>query len=457
MNQSYSKYIDVKLQWFGSIPSSWSLISFKHLLQKVYGGGTPNTSIDENWGEGDDLSCIPWIAISDITKSEGVLLETSKRITEKGRLEKGLETLPKGTLLMSIFASLGKTTRLGIEATVNQAILGLVPSPKLNIDFLEYLLMDAERYISYYSSASTQENLNLTKIKNLQFPVPSLEEQTKIAQYLDHQTAIIDKLIQQKEKLIELLKEKRQSVINEAVTKGLNPNTKMKDSGIEWLGEVPENWKVLKFRYLIDVLTDFTANGSFADLAKNVTYLDEGYSRLIRLTDLRENLMNDGIYVSEESHNYLTKSSLYGHEVLLANVGAYAGLAWKVPILTEPSTLGPNMFLLKFYNDLNNDFAYFSLISEYLSSQLKMKAISSAQPKLNKEDVRSCLFVLPTLEEQNQIVEYLLNVNQKFDDVLLQEAKLIDKLKEYRQSIISEAVTGKIDVRDWQPNKQQVA
>jgi len=332
-----------------------------------------------------------------------------------------------------------------------------VESDLFDLNFLTYYLKNAERYIQANTVGMGIPHVSGEVLRTLYVIFPKKEEQAQIAQYLDHQTAIIDQLIQQKEKLIELLKEKRQAVINEAVTKGLNPNTKMKDSGIEWLGEVPENWKVLKFRYLIDVLTDFTANGSFADLAKNVTYLDEGYSRLIRLTDLRENLMNDGIYVSEESHNYLTKSSLYGHEVLLANVGAYAGLAWKVPILTEPSTLGPNMFLLKFYNDLNNDFAYFSLISEYLSSQLKMKAISSAQPKLNKEDVRSCLFVLPTLEEQNQIVEYLLNVNQKFDDVLLQEAILIDKLKEYRQSIISEAVTGKIDVRDWQPNKQQVA
>jgi type I restriction enzyme S subunit len=216
---------------------------------------------------------------------------------------------------------------------------------------------------------------------------------------------------------------------------------KYKESGIEWLGEIPEHWKVLNFRYIIDVLTDFTSNGSFADLAKNVTYLESGYSRLVRLTDLRENLNNNGIFVSEETHKYLSKSTLYGDEVLLANVGAYSGLACKVPHLDCPATLGPNMFLLKFKKELNNDFAFLSLNSEYLSIQLKNKAISSAQPKLNKEDVRTCFFVLPPVSEQTQISNFLDHQTAIIDDLIAQKEKLITLLKEKRQAIINEAVT----------------
>jgi type I restriction enzyme S subunit len=443
--RTYEKYIDSGIDWVGLVPSNWRQTQLKYISSISKGRKAKEDFQDFKEGM---ITYLSMEYLRSQTESPSFVFADDPNIILVE--EQDLLILWDGSKAGEIV----KAKQGALSSTMGKIH---VESDLFDLNFLTYYLKNAERYIQANTVGMGIPHVSGEVLRTLYVIFPKKEEQAQIAQYLDHQTAIIDQLIQQKEKLIELLKEKRQAVINEAVTKGLNPNTKMKDSGIEWLGEVPENWKVLKFRYLIDVLTDFTANGSFADLAKNVTYLDEGYSRLIRLTDLRENLMNDGIYVSEESHNYLTKSSLYGHEVLLANVGAYAGLAWKVPILTEPSTLGPNMFLLKFYNDLNNDFAYFSLISEYLSSQLKMKAISSAQPKLNKEDVRSCLFVLPTLEEQNQIVEYLLNVNQKFDDVLLQEAILIDKLKEYRQSIISEAVTGKIDVRDWQPNKQQVA
>jgi type I restriction enzyme S subunit len=214
-----------------------------------------------------------------------------------------------------------------------------------------------------------------------------------------------------------------------------------KNSGVDWIGKIPNQWCVLNFRYILNILTDFTANGSFGDLAKNVSYLQKGYSRLIRLTDLRENLSNEGIYVSEESHTFLGKSALYGNEMLLANVGAYAGLAWKVPELNGPSTLGPNMFLLKFNDKVLNNFVYYALVSDYLLSQLKNKATSSAQPKLNKEDVRSTLFILPSIEEQIKIISFLDYKTNLIDATIEKKKHLIALLKEKRQAVINEAVT----------------
>ncbi|MGQ1890681.1 restriction endonuclease subunit S [Thermophagus sp. OGC60D27] len=216
---------------------------------------------------------------------------------------------------------------------------------------------------------------------------------------------------------------------------------KYKDSGIEWIGEIPEHWQIVNFRYLINTLTDYTANGSFGDLAKNVDYLDEGYSRLIRLTDLRANFENKGIYLNEHSHNYLNKSELFGGEVLLANVGAYAGLAWVFKNFQGKASLGPNMFLLRFKNKLDNNFAYISLISDYLHNQLLNKATSSAQPKLNKEDVRSCYFILPSKEEQTTIASFLDHKTAQIDSLIEKKEQLIEKLKLQRQAIINEAVT----------------
>jgi type I restriction enzyme S subunit len=208
---------------------------------------------------------------------------------------------------------------------------------------------------------------------------------------------------------------------------------------------IPEGWSTVNMRYVIDVLTDYTANGSFASLAKNVNYLESGYSRLIRLTDLRKNLQTSGIYVSKDAHEFLAKSTLIGGEILLANVGAYSGLAWVVPNLDSPSTLGPNMFLLKFKEDCHNRYVYYSLIANYLSTQLKNKAVSSAQPKLNKEDVRTCFFIKPSLKEQTQITKYLDYQTNIIDQLIEKKERLVELLKEQRQSIINEAVTRGLD------------
>ncbi len=463
--RQYETYKTIQSSVYKEAPISWDKYRVKDTVDKntyyPVGDGDHGSIKPEMYQE----EGIPYIRVQNLTWHGEILTDGIVCISEEVQLANKKSILYPGDILIAkTGATIGK---LGLipehikEANTTSSVGKLtVDKKRFNPKYILYCFQSKALQDQIWleaSQKSAQPGFNIDDLIVFEFLAPDLNGQSKIVEFLDHQTVIIDQLIQQKERLIELLKEKRQAVINEAVTKGLNPDAKMKYSGIECLGQVPGHWRVLKFRYLIDVLTDFTANGSFADLAKNVTYLDEGFSRLIRLTDLRENLENDGIYVSEESHNYLSKSALYGNEILLANVGAYAGLAWKVPNLIEPSTLGPNMFLLKFDLELNNDFAYFTLISDYLSSQLKTKAISSAQPKLNKEDVRSCLFVLPPIKEQIEITEYLLEENQKFDTVLTQETLVINKLKEYRQSMISEAVTGKIDVRDWQPNKQEVA
>lgn len=122
----------------------------------------------------------------------------------------------------------------------------------------------------------------------------------------------------------------------------------IKDSGIEWFPQIPANWATARLKDVISVLTDYTANGSFADLAKNVEYHDyDDYARLVRLTDLRDNLENPGVYVDKESYEYLGKSKLFGNEILVANVGAYAGLFCEMPPIDMPATLGPNMFLIR--------------------------------------------------------------------------------------------------------------
>lgn len=227
-----------------------------------------------------------------------------------------------------------------------------------------------------------------------------------------------------------------------------------KNSNTEWLGEVPTHWVVSKFAYVKTVLTDYTANGSFADLKKNVTYKDEpSFARLVRLTDLRRDLDNDGVWIDEGAYNYLKKSALFGGEFLLANVGAYAGLFYQMPYNKGAASLAPNMFMAKFSETkiLPLFMAYVGQCDP-INKQLTLNATaSSAQPKLNKDDFKSIKFCYPPLIEQQKIANFLDHETAKIDTLITKQEKLIELLKEKRQAVISHAVTKGISYKG-QPN-----
>lgn len=221
----------------------------------------------------------------------------------------------------------------------------------------------------------------------------------------------------------------------------------MKDSGIEWIGEIPKDWEIGCIKNIIEVLTDYTANGSFADLAKNVHYLNnDGFARLVRLTDLRLDLSNDdGVYVSEKSYNYLAKSSLFGGEILVANVGAYAGLFCEMPQKEGRFTLGPNMFLLRTNKRMIQHYLFYLGQTKCVKEQLAQKAISSAQPKLNKTDLKTVFIVIPSIAEQQQIADYLDTQCSEIDATAEDIQKEISLLEEYKKSLVYNVISNGIN------------
>jgi len=218
----YPEYKDSGIRWIGKIPEGWENFRLKHVVNEFISGGTPSSDNEKFWAR-DDKAGINWVAIADMTGHE-YITETTKKITREGLADKNLRILKKGTLIYSIFASLGKVSILKIDATTNQAILGLIPSKKIHNRFLKYYLNSLEEPTIALSNANTQNNLNSTIVKNIEMALPlQIEEQKKIVFFLDKKTAKIDAMIEKDKKLIALLKEKRTALINHAVTKGLNP------------------------------------------------------------------------------------------------------------------------------------------------------------------------------------------------------------------------------------------
>lgn len=221
----------------------------------------------------------------------------------------------------------------------------------------------------------------------------------------------------------------------------------MKNSGVEWIGQIPASWKSGRIKDILNVLTDYTANGSFADLAKNVEYLDyESYARLVRLTDLRSFLQNyDAVYVDKNSYDYLSKSKLFGGEILVANVGAYAGLFCEMPKLNINATLGPNMFLITTNQKMLQHFLFYLGNSDIIYKQLSAKMASAAQPKLNKQDIKTTYLLIPPLPEQQAIADYLDDKCAQIDNITATINEQIEVLKQYKKSVITEAVTKGLD------------
>ncbi|MCP8951681.1 restriction endonuclease subunit S [Bacillus safensis] len=311
--------------------------------------------------------------------------------------------------------------------------------------YLYYLLYSYGFKEHFWISAKGVTRFGISKgdIQNIQLLIPPIELQNKITRYLKEKDLLIDKLIKKKENLIMLLQQQRQSIITEAVTKGLNPNVKMKDSGVEWIGEIPEHWDTKKIKYLIQEKLLYGANES-AELE------DEKLPRYIRITDIDElgNLKNETFksIPLDIANKYVVKKG----DILLARSGATVGKSYIHKEEKEASYAGYLIKLRARTLELAEYIYYFtnsSLYKQWINSILIQATIQNVSAE------KYANLSIPVPNDENEIKSILLNIKFKEKEILEVINKLkeqIEKLKEYRQSLIYEAVTGKIDVRDME-------
>lgn len=434
------KMKDSGIKWIGQIPENWGIKKLKYCVRKKITDGPHETPVFID----DGVIFLSVDSIQDgkikFENTRYISYEDAKKYDKKCKLE-------KNDVLIGKAASTGKI------AIVDKDVYFQVWSPLavvktnsniLYSNYLRYYLLSpsGQENIDNFCTMNTQKNIAMEDIERLLIVIPSLEEQKKIAKFLDKKCADIDEIIAKTEKQIKTLEQYKKSIITEAVTKGF-------DNNLEYINNTfykvkPENWKLSRIKDVLSLLTDYTANGSFQSLADNVEYLDyEAYARVIRLTDLRVNMENAGIYVNEHAYNYLRKSSLFGGEILVANVGAYAGIFCEMPKCKYKATLGPNMFLLKTNKLMLQHYLYYIGLSYIVSKQLIIKATASAQPKLNKQDVKTIYILVPPISEQKEIIEFLDNRCEEIDQIIYKQKEGLKILKKYKQSLIYEYVTGK--------------
>jgi len=443
MIKKYENYKKSGVEWLGEIPEHWKASKLKW-LSNIYAGGTPSTMIDKYWENGN----IPWLNSGTVNQKRITI--ASNYITEEALNNSSTKWVPKGSLLMAL-AGQGKTKGivaiLDIDATCNQSMAAIVPNNiRINNEFLYFWLDSNYDRIRGLAGTELRDGLNLQIVGDIFCPMPPISEQTQIANFLDYQITIIDDLIGQKEKLIDLLQEKRQAIINESVTRGLNPDAKMKDSGIEWLGEVPEHWNFVKLRYLNNKIGSGVTPKGGAEV-----YVEEGVifvrSQNVHFDGLR---LDDVVKIEPETHEKMSGSKVHYNDVLLNITGASIGRCCVVDI-NEEMNVNQHVCIIRPNERIKSDYLNLVLQSTIGQTQIRLGITGGNREGLNFEAIKDFIILLPDVDTQLNILN---NTNELIAQIRELESKsilLINNLKDYRQSLISEAVTGKIDVRDWKP------
>lgn len=438
--KKYDTYKDSGNQWIGQVPEHWTVKRLKYLAQQLQSGGTPTAGNPDFYT--DEADGIPWVAIGDMS-SKDVVFDTTKHITEAGRLSKNLKVYPIGTLLYSIYATLGKVSELACPAAINQAILAISLHKDYMQSFCKYVLKAQEKFIVSLASSNTQANLNAEKVANFLMPVPPLSEQQAIVEYLDKKTGQIDQSIALLETQKTDLQAYRQALITETVTKGLNSNAPMKDSGIQWIGEIPEGWEMKRLKHFTALLTDGTH--------QTPTYLEEGVP-FLSIKDISTGKIDfsDVKYISEEEHLALqAHAPVEKGDIIFTRIGTL-GVFLKVDtdIVFD---IFVSVGLIKLIpNSVNADYLVYYLSSNMIQEYISFTKVGegTSAPKINLTNAKNMPIITPPLSEQQAIVEYLDKKTSDIDTAIQKINTQIADLQAYRTALNSEAVTGKIDVRN---------
>ena len=420
--KKYDEYKDSGVAWIGDVPKHWEVIKLKYKYH-FQTGATPNTGKKENF-EGD----LRWANISDLNGS--VVYDTTKHINKEAASKCSMNISPKGTLMYSFKLSVGTVAFCGEDMYTNEAIASFIPQK----NDLKYLFYCAPIFIIHNANRNIYNAplLNQELIKNALICLPSLNEQTAIATYLDTHCAKIDNLISIQQKRIALLQELKQSVITHAVTKGLNPNVEMKQSGVEWIGDVPKHWKVLRGKYALSILSGFPFDSQKFEFEDNGVYMP-----LIRIRDI--NGSSTEVYYSG---SYPIESVVKTGEVLIGMDGDFNISKWK----GTNALLNQRVCKLREDSSMNTHYAFYMLSSP-------LKAINSVTyattvKHLSVYDIYNAFIPVPPISEQTAIASYLDRKCATIDTSISNAQHQIDLLQEYKQSLITEVVTGKRKVTD---------
>ncbi len=429
---------DSGIEWIGEIPVGWDLRKLGHLLKNIGSGTTPKNNTDYYNGE------ISWLNTGDL--NDGYISHIKKTVSELAVNDlSALKVYPENSVVIALYgATIGKLGIITVPTTTNQACCVMTCGSKLIPLFLYYSLFGMRPYILTLSYGAGQPNISANTIRFLSIVLPSLPEQNRIASFLDKKCAGIDDAIENQRASIEKLKEFRQAVITEAVTKGLNPDVPMKDSGVEWIGEIPEEWGYYRIKY------NTYLKGRIGWQGLKASEFQETGPYLITGTDFENGKINwnKSYHISLERYNEAPEIHLKNCDLIITKDGTVGKLAY-IDDLPDKASMNSHLLVIRpLVKDYINLYLFWILSSDVFSIYTKLNQDGTIMASLSQEKINNFNFPLPPIKDQNEIAAYLDKKCTAIDLAVSKKENLIEKLGEYKKSLIYEAVTGKIEVSE---------
>lgn len=445
----YENYKDSEIEWIGEIPDSWDIVDIKYLISedKYSVKSGPFGSQLKN----DDMLSGKYKVYNQRNVLDNDFYSGEYYINEEKYEELKAFKISSSDILVTTRGTIGKVAivpEIFEEGILHPCLIKIrFNHKKVLNEFIEKIFNNTQialNQVKLLSNATTIDVIYTDTIKNLRIVIPSINEQKQILDFIDKNTTKIDTLIKEKEELIKLLKEQRQSIITEAVVKGIDKSINMKYSGIEWIGDIPEHWSVKRIKHVIST--------QITDGPHETPKLLEDGIPFISAEAIKNNKINFNLkrgYISEElSREYSKKCRPKINDILMVKSGATTGALAMVETEEKFNIWSPLALIRVNEEYYRSKYIFYSMLSDIFKIQVENGWNYGTQQNIGMKVIENLFIVIPNLQEQYEIIEFLDQKTSEIDEVIRDVEEGINNLREYRQSLISEAVTGKIDIRN---------
>lgn len=411
---------DSGIEWIGVISTDFNAVRIKYVFSIIGGCGFKEEL------QGFSNGKYPFYKASDLANSTTYISAANNYVDEGTVIQEQYKIIPRYSILLPKIGEAMKKNRRCINVTpciVDNNCQGLVLNTNDNLQYLYYTLSCVD--MIWFDNGGTVPCVNNLKLLNAYIPLPPLPEQQRIADYLDKQCSIMDKLAENLQQQIEKLKEYKQSVITEAVTKGLDPNVAMKDSGIEWIGQIPEEWNLVQIKNVTSVRNKKRSNENLPYIGlENVESFSSKYVFTANAYDLSlSNIAFSGDVIFGKLRPYLAKVLLIRKDCCVSSE-----------------------FAIFQCSNIYNKYLQYLLLSSCFIDAVNSATCGTKMPRANIDYINSLPIAFPPLPEQQRIANYLNKKCEEIDKLIKIKQEKIDKLSEYKKSLIYECVTGKREV-----------
>lgn len=431
--ERYSEYKDSGVKWLGEIPSHWE-------VRKIIGSFSENKKKNTNF---TFTRAMQFNYGTIVDKNEGFDTTETKSIYCNYALINRGDIVINGLNLNYDFIS----QRVAIspkDGIITSAYVIVSPRENMNPYYFCYLFKDMDNMKMFHGMGTgVRKTLSFKELRNQLIPIPTLEEQDAIVRYLDAATSKIDKAIAMQQKMIDLLNERKQITIQNAVTKGLDENVEMKDSGVEWIGMIPKHWEIKRLKYVMHSYGRIGFRGYGTD-----DIVDEGQGAItLSPSNIQDSSMDYSkkTYLSWNKYYESPEIMIKNGDVLMVKTGSSYGKCAVVKGLPMECTINPQLVVFKEHKELPEFLAY-SFQTTYAKCFINTSVIGGTIPTISQEKINNYIFPFPPKTEQQAIVAYLDKEMLNFDSAISNCQRQITLLQERKQIIINEVVTGKVKV-----------